>query len=192
MARCIPVTTDTPPARRYHHGDLRAALLEATAEEVAEVGLAAASLRKISARAGVSHTAAAHHFGDKRGLLTALATEGHLALAELLGRAEGDLLGLGRAYVEFASTRRAHFEVMFHPDVLDMADPALVAARAESFAPLQVGLQGQDPDAGGTAAYAAWAFVHGVCTLALSGNLPEPFATPQAAFAALAPGTRFS
>src|SRR5688500_14140574 len=57
-----------PPTRPYHHGDLPAALLAAAAAEIAEVGPAAMSLRKVAGRAGVSHTAAAHHFGDKRGL----------------------------------------------------------------------------------------------------------------------------
>ena len=62
--------------RAYHHGDLRRALLAAALEAVGEVGPAALSLRDLARRAGVSHAAPAHHFGDKAGLLTALAARG--------------------------------------------------------------------------------------------------------------------
>lgn len=62
-----------PPPRPYHHGDLRAALLHAAEEELAERGMEAFSLRSVAKRAGVSHAAPAHHFGDAQGLLTALA-----------------------------------------------------------------------------------------------------------------------
>ena len=59
--------------RKYHHGDLRAALLAAAEAELAERGVEAFSLRQVAKRAGVSHAAPAHHFGDAQGLLTALA-----------------------------------------------------------------------------------------------------------------------
>ena len=50
--------------------------LQAAATAIDEGGPAALSLRDLARRAGVSHAAAAHRFGDKRGLLAALATEG--------------------------------------------------------------------------------------------------------------------
>ncbi|MFC7657596.1 TetR/AcrR family transcriptional regulator [Pseudonocardia benzenivorans] len=62
--------------RPYHHGNLRRALLDASAQLVGERGPAALSLREVARRAGVSHAAPAHHFTDRRGLLTALAAEG--------------------------------------------------------------------------------------------------------------------
>ena len=58
----------------YHHGDLPAALLEAVESAVLEHGPGSVSLRDIARRAGVSHGAPAHHFGNKAGLLTAFAT----------------------------------------------------------------------------------------------------------------------
>jgi hypothetical protein len=67
---------ETAAPRPYHHGDLRAALLSAAEEELAERGMEAFSLRSVAKRAGVSHAAPAHHFGDAQGLLTALAAEG--------------------------------------------------------------------------------------------------------------------
>src|SRR5258707_3669661 len=70
---CDPVTVATD---RYHHGDLPNALRRAAVEVIEERGLAAFSLREVARRAGVSHNAPAHHFGDVRGLLTSLAVEG--------------------------------------------------------------------------------------------------------------------
>ncbi|NRB03591.1 MAG: TetR family transcriptional regulator, partial [Rhodobacteraceae bacterium] len=68
-------TTHDKPGT-YHHGDLRAALIEAGLQELEATGTEAFSLRKVARRAGVSHAAPAHHFGDVTGLLTALAAEG--------------------------------------------------------------------------------------------------------------------
>lgn len=61
--------------KTYHHGDLRAALLQAAREIVEEQGADAFTLREAARRAGVSHGAPSHHFGDKTGLLTELAIE---------------------------------------------------------------------------------------------------------------------
>ena len=58
----------------YHHGNLREVLLETAAEAIEETGVGEMSLRALARRARVSHGAPAHHFGDKTGLLTALAT----------------------------------------------------------------------------------------------------------------------
>ncbi len=79
--------TDT---RAYHHGDLRRALLAAALEAIEESGPAALSLRDLARRAGVSHAAPAHHFGDKAGLLTALAAEGFDLLADSADRGRAD------------------------------------------------------------------------------------------------------
>ena len=164
-------------ARPYHHGDLPRVLLEAAVEAIAEVGPAALSLRDLARRAGVSHAAPAHHFGDKAGLLTAVATDGFRRLAASLGetyRATGSFLEVGVAYVRFAVTHRAHFEVMFRPELYRTDDPALVQARdaARSMLyPPAADLAGADGDRLG-AAVAAWSLVHGLATLWLDRNLP--------------------
>src|SRR5829696_9192910 len=139
MARSViyapGVTTDTSPskdARPYHHGDLPRVLLEAAVEAIAEVGPAAVSLRELARRAGVSHAAPAHHFGDKAGLLTAVAADGFRRLAATLRdtyQASGSFLEVGVAYVGFAVGHRAHFEVMFRPELYHPDDPELVQAR---------------------------------------------------------------
>jgi AcrR family transcriptional regulator len=71
-------------ARPYHHGDLRRALIDAAVQAIAEVGPAAVSLRDLARRTGVSHAAPAHHFGDKAGLLSAVAADGFRCLAATL------------------------------------------------------------------------------------------------------------
>ena len=67
----------------YHHGDLRAALIAAAEEELAENGVDGFTLRGCARRAGVSHAAPAHHFKDVRALFTALATIGLRRLADM-------------------------------------------------------------------------------------------------------------
>ena len=101
-------------------------------QAIAEVGPAAVSLRDLARRTGVSHAAPAHHFGDKAGLLTAVAADGFRRLAATLGEAyeaSGSFLEVGVAYVRFAVTHRAHFEVMFRPELYRHDDPELVRAR---------------------------------------------------------------
>jgi AcrR family transcriptional regulator len=166
-------------ARPYHHGDLPRVLLEAAVEAIAEVGPGAVSLRELARRAGVSHAAPAHHFGDKAGLLTAVAADGFRRLAATLREtyeASGSFLEVGVAYVGFAVTHRAHFEVMFRPELYRTDDPELVRARDAARALLYppAADANNSPDDGGDmrAGVAAWSLVHGLATLWLNQNLP--------------------
>jgi len=61
---------------RYHHGDLRRALLDAALELLAREGASALTLREVARRAGVTHAAPYRHFTDKQALLAAVAEEG--------------------------------------------------------------------------------------------------------------------
>jgi AcrR family transcriptional regulator len=171
------------PARPYHHGDLRRALLDAALAEIAEHGPGQLSLRELARTVGVSHAAPRHHFGDKRGLLTAVAIEGFELLAVELGEAwqsTRSFLEVGVAYVRFALAHRAHFDVMFRPELLRDDDPALEAARRETrdlldglVTTLARAESGADPR---TPAIAAWSLVHGLATLWLTHNLPADIA----------------
>ncbi|MFV2210996.1 TetR/AcrR family transcriptional regulator [Actinomadura sp. LOL_016] len=163
----------------YHHGNLRRAVLDAAAEAIAESGPAGWSLRELARRAGVSHAAPAHHFGDKTGVLTAVAAEGYTRFADALEAAGGDLHATGLAYVRFAVGNPAHFAVMFRPQLYRQDDPDLTAARARATAVLARGVRGvaaaadgPDGNADGTEAIAAWSIVHGFADLWLSGALP--------------------
>jgi AcrR family transcriptional regulator len=138
----------TSATDRYHHGDLPNALRHAAVEVIDERGLGAFSLREVARRAGVSHTAPAHHFGDMRGLLTSVATEGFDALYRATSRAAAEfddpierLTAIGVAYVELARTNHAHCEVMFRTDVIDTDDPTMIEAGMRAYAVLQDTLQ---------------------------------------------------
>lgn len=168
-------TVSRSPDRPYHHGDLRNAVLAETVRLLGEVGSSALSLREVARRAGVAHTSVTHHFGDKAGLLTAVAVDGFRLLgAELraVQDARGGFLDLGVAYVRFAVRHPAHFDVMFRPDLLVSADSELRDARSATWE-LLVGHAGElgekDPR---LTAVAGWSLVHGIAGLWLTGNLP--------------------
>jgi len=130
---------------------LRRALLDEAIAVIGEAGPGAVGLRDLARRVGVSHAAPAHHFGDKRGLLTAVAAEGYrlfaAALRDEYERSES-FRELGVAYVRFAVEHRPYFEVMFRPELYRIDDPELTEARKEATAMLYgpVGrLSGGDP-----------------------------------------------
>lgn len=171
--------------RGYHHGDLHRALLAAAVDAINEAGPASVSLRELARRAGVSHAAPQHHFGDKAGLMTAVAREGFELLARAYDGAGDDLLEVGVAYVRFAVDHPAHFQVMFQPALYRADDPALMAARARARGALEAGLRGlpSPPADAGYAAVAAWSIVHGFATLWLGGVLPSDLGEDPAAAA---------
>jgi AcrR family transcriptional regulator len=179
MSRC---------AVAYHHGDLPAALLAAVREAVTDNGVSGVSLRDVARRAGVSHSAPAHHFGSKAGLLMAFAAEGFRLLAQAMrsevasqgaADAAAQVAAVGQAYVRFAVSHPAHFEVMFGPDALVPGDRELTAARKAVYELLtesigrarQAGrLPGHSPE---LVAISAWSLVHGLAALLISGRIPD-------------------
>src|ERR1700722_17630556 len=86
IARLLEVT----PARPYHHGNLRTALLAAAEQTVRERGVQDLSLRELAREIGVSHGAPRRHFPDRQALLDALAESGFERLgAELRAAVAG-------------------------------------------------------------------------------------------------------
>lgn len=173
----------------YHHGDLANALLTAVGEIVRERGASGVSLREAARRAGVSHSAPAHHFGDKDGLIEAFGTQGWELLAEGLrakfldteDRPHRDrLAALGRAYLEFAMSHPAHYEVMMRmmDECEDPLAPIHQAAEA-AFIPLAL-LVGDIVNDGLVPEHRAryfasmlWGMVHGIAHLWESDHLPR-------------------
>ncbi|CCH30757.1 TetR/AcrR family transcriptional regulator [Actinosynnema sp. NPDC047251] len=172
------MTTERP----YHHGDLRRAVLAAAVDVITEHGTSGVGLRDLARRVGVSHAGPVHHFRDKAGLLTALAAEGFDLLADALATTRdggGDFVDVGASYVRFAVENRAHFEVMFRPDLYHPDDPAVAGPRQRAYALLHGGVTDEDDPK--PAAVAAWSIVHGFATLWNTGALPrDPSDDPQA------------
>ncbi len=124
----------------YHHGDLPAALRAATVELIGEKGTSGFSLRQVARQAGVSHAAPAHHFGDVRGLLTAVAAEGYERLADEMSSAidgvddaKERLRRCGQAYIRIAFEYPGHFAVMLQRDLFDTEDEALLTASVRAY-----------------------------------------------------------
>jgi AcrR family transcriptional regulator len=172
------------PSGRYHHGELRSALLTTALRIVAEEGVAALTLRDLARRLGVSHAAPAHHFPERASLLAALAGEGFLRLSQTLDSATVDtgrgraatLLAVGRAYVAFALEHPGSFRVMFGPHVAELprAPTAVARAAEDGYAVLQRAIEelvGAGDPRVGPLTFAAWSLLHGACTLFIDGLL---------------------
>lgn len=168
---------------RYHHGDLRQALLGAAEAVLSERGIDGFSLRETARRAGVSASAPAHHFQDSKGLLTALAASAFSELADELEAAErsGDrpdvIRAQGVAYVRFGLARPAKFDLMWRSALLNHEDPALSLAGRRAFDALDRAVRGEAASAQrgdkvgaeAAASIAAWSLVHGFVRLCIDG-----------------------
>lgn len=169
--------------KRYHHGTLRPALIEAALALIAERGVDDFSLRETARRAGVSPAAPAHHFGDMQGLLTAIAVAAFKDLSVVLDdadRSAGAARGArvraqGLAYVGYALRNRARYDLMWRKALLDGEDDDYIAASARTFDVLDRAMRGDARIQGGPAdpetapSIACWSLVHGFARLALDG-----------------------
>jgi AcrR family transcriptional regulator len=111
----------------YHHGNLRAALVETGLAMARESGPEGVALREVARRVGVSHNAAYRHFADREQLLAEIGAAGMVLLTEAMegrlagvdpgldpvGRAQARLRAVGRAYVEFALAEPGLFRTAF-------------------------------------------------------------------------------
>ncbi len=142
-------------SRPYHHGDLRAALLDAALELLDDPE--AFSLRAVARRAGVSPNAPYRHYEDKEALLAAVAAHGFDRLADRLDAA-GTHADMAQAYVAFALEHPGLFRLMYGRSTTNAASARtaeILAGRLAAPA-LQIG---------------AWALVHGLAVLLLDGKL---------------------
>jgi AcrR family transcriptional regulator len=175
----------------YHHGNLRAALVETGFAMARESGPDGVALREVARRVGVSHNAAYRHFADRDQLLAAIAVRGmdllteamesRLALvpddADPVARAQARLRECGRAYVAFALAEPGLFRTAFtsHLDGAD-DDPegdggpyAVLNAILDEL--VEVGYL--SPDRRPNADVVCWAGVHGFAVLHLDGPLRQ-------------------
>ena len=181
-------------ASNYHHGNLRLALLDAADIVLQAQGLQGFTLRACAREAGVSHAAPKHHFGDVRGLLTAVAERGFqrlvMALQRELEPVRGDLdaemIATAKAYINFAEEHPEHFRIMFRTDLIDidpMRPPSTVVATFTELTNVILRQRGEPehrPQDMATEKSAAlvndiimgWSHIHGYAHLRLEGGLP--------------------
>jgi AcrR family transcriptional regulator len=175
----MPEKRQTKRGASYHHGDLRAALVQAARAILETQGLAALSLRGAARAAGVSPAAPYHHFSDKQALLDAVAAQGFDALTSAMEKRmakkidpTGRLDASGVGYVTFALENPALFRQMFGSgEQQSSANARLREARDRSYSVLQAAVAATSP--GGSAnpfvCLRLWALVHGIATLILEG-----------------------
>lgn len=167
----------------YHHGDLRAALLKAAEQIIRDSGLEGLTLRGCARRAGVSHGAPAHHFGNITGLLTELAADGYERLADSMDPAsvqdaDDSLQAAGLGYIQFAMNWPEHFRVMWRSELLDKQSPRLRLARQRAEKVIRDALAHSNARWGSRLSeqelkarfQAAWCCVHGYASLWVEGS----------------------
>jgi AcrR family transcriptional regulator len=179
-------------ARPYHHGDLRAALLDAALQAVEAGGHATLSLRDLAQGLGVSHAAPYRHFPNRQALLAAVAATGFARLAEAwlaawqgAGTTGTDpvapaarLKVAARAYIGFATERPALFRLMFQGP----PPPGAEAAFAGLQATVAAALPGVAEAVVKARTIAMWSALHGFAWLCLEHRIRPAMLGP------LAPG----
>lgn len=188
-----PARPRVKPPGRYHHGELREALLDAAEWLLARRGAESLRLRDVARRAGVSHAAPYHHFAGLAELLSALAERSFAQLGAAMqagvdahpGDARAQLLAIAAAYVDFARSRPARFRLMFGPVLASRGrHPGLRRSADAAFGVLLAAATRFDPAAGPLLALSGWSLAHGVSHLSLDGafaGLPLDGPVPDAA-----------
>lgn len=179
------MTTQTDPTRktRYHHGDLREALVAAARELVNERGAENFSLADACRVAGVSTAAPYKHFRDKNEVLQELimlgfkdlSSSGRAALEEHGGTTLAGMIAMGKNYVAFARREAGLFRLMFGQNPILKADPDVSECGQECFGGVIASVSafcaanGIERDAKAIAVD-LWTFVHGIASLAIDGD----------------------
>ncbi|WP_159620505.1 TetR/AcrR family transcriptional regulator [Ruania rhizosphaerae] len=166
----------------YHHGNLRAELLEAGLALVRTGGPEALSLREATRAVGVTPSAAYRHFGSRNALLAAISSAVHDRMAETIlrhwpsqeGRAWDRLYAVGMGYIEFALAEPGWFAAFFTEPGDGDRSPSRVPP---PFALLTEALDGMvearllTPQTRLGAEWPCWSAVHGFAQLAIAGPL---------------------
>jgi len=166
--------------KKYHHGDLRLALVKAARVILERDGLAALTLRACAREAGVSHAAPMHHFRSLAELQSAIASSGFGDFVAFLESESGQeskpgarLLAMGHAYVRFSALHPALYRLMFGVEKSHVMSQELLAAMSAAWLQLfgAVTAAAGHEDAEQKALF-VWSFVHGHSMLRASQFVP--------------------
>lgn len=162
-------------------------LLDAVDDVIAEHGASGVTLRRVGTQIGLSHTAAAHYYKDKPGLITAYVTRAWNQVADGIEEAtkiaddREAILACGTSYAEFALANPSPFAIMSRLELTNVDTPELWEARERGFLGLAAlvaraqengwasGRDTLDIVAGG------WSLVHGFVELWVGGPLWAPY-----------------
>ena len=171
------------PAPSEQHGDVRRLVLDAAIAIIELEGAESLSMREVARRAGVSHQAPYHYFGDRSGIFAAISEEGFTGLAQAFRDVHETEMPATKAgfiaYLNFAREHVGHFRVMFRNDICGVATHALTQTAADSaFDELRLmvsRITGPeiDPNKAFTFAAMLWSLSHGLATLVIDGPLPN-------------------
>lgn len=173
---------DAQTRASYHHGDLPQTLIRKAAELLEEKGVEKFSMREVARRAGVAVAAPAHHFGNAKGLLTAIATCAFERLtAEQIKAMEAvedpakKVIALVHTYIDMSTRYPGYAAVLFRWDLVDHEDKAHADAATVSFDLLKdtvaLAVPNETPDLQiRHIAKSIWAMAHGAVTLSLTGS----------------------
>lgn len=169
----------------YHHGNLRQALVEATAALIEEMGPQAFTLAEAARRAGVSPAAPYRHFKGRDDLIEEVARQGFVDFAARLEKAfDGGrprvlsaFLRMGQAYLDFARERPGYYMAMFESGISIAGNAELAQASERAQGMLLRAAEGLasrlPPDQRPPARMVAnhiWAMSHGVVELFSRGK----------------------
>ncbi len=172
--------------KKYHHGDLKNALIRSGVEILSTEGVHGLSLRKVAAHAGVSHAAPYAHFADKQALIAAISTEGFRRLYERVQATseaydhdpQRQFVETAWVYVQFALDDPAHFKIMFsgvleqekdYPEFVEMSRKNFQSVVALVESCQAAGLLRPGP--ADELAVSVWSLVHGFIALTLEGQV---------------------
>ena len=168
------------PAKTYHHGDLREALVAAGTALLRERGGEDFTLRECARRAGVSHAAPKHHFPGFDDLLAEIAARGFEAFTQALETAAADcdtagsrLQAMSEAYLRFAASQPAIYGLMFGRRRISVNAPRLKAAAGAAWDQIRSAAAAvTGPAAAATSSAYVWSAVHGLAMLRHDKWLP--------------------
>ena len=171
------------PAPHDQHGDVRRLVLDAAIAIIEADGAESLSMLEVARRAGVSHQAPYHYFGDRSGIFAATSEEGFAGLAQAFRDVHETEMPAAKAgfiaYLNFSRQHVGHFRVMFRNDICGVATHALTQTAADSaFDELRLmvsRITGPeiDPNKAFTFAAMLWSLSHGLATLVIDGPLPN-------------------
>jgi AcrR family transcriptional regulator len=171
------------PAPHEQHGDVRRLVLDAAIAIIKLEGADSVSMREVARRAGVSHQAPYHYFGDRSGIFAAISEEGFAGLAQAFRDVHETEMPAAKAgfiaYLNFSREHIGHFRVMFRNDVCGVMTHELTAVAADSaFDELRLMVSRTtgpeiDPNKAFTFAAMLWSLSHGLATLVIDGPLPN-------------------